>query len=466
VDLERKTGSAVAIKRNFFILIFFAFQNIVFAQGLQPQPPLELLNAGWGAPATGLGGAYVGIAEDLTAIYWNPAGLAQLPGLQVFGEYYISGDQDEDYAAEVFADRFESAQRFSGSGNQFDFVGVSYAFTSGSTRIVPAFAWHRNSGNPLERDLKELAGVVDFLTPSTFIQSQGAFNQEFKHPGEEYSVAVAASVNNQIMFGGTINFPGSTPETILTGLFHDTFNDISGPTTIRSDITLEQSLEEDVSGISFKAGFLFVPIEALKFGGTLRFPYTRRADLTLERQGTITTEGSTRPIQENATAETEIDIPFEWSVGASVFLRAGLRVTGSVTYADWEEVQQVTRNSSNPLLIPNSVLPYPSLRTNAFPQNSLLQWRGGLEYIMGQQGDGLSLRAGIFRDGQPYGDADSDRTNLDGYSFGAGYMSAGFGIDVAFTREKGDFVLTSTSGNNESSFTFSRFLISVSWISF
>jgi long-chain fatty acid transport protein len=38
---------------------------------------------GLGARATGMGGAFIGVADDWTAIYWNPAGLAQLRGTGV-----------------------------------------------------------------------------------------------------------------------------------------------------------------------------------------------------------------------------------------------------------------------------------------------------------------------------------------------------------------------------------------------
>ena len=34
--------------------------------------------AGVGVRAMGMGGAYVGVADDFTAVYWNPAGLAQM----------------------------------------------------------------------------------------------------------------------------------------------------------------------------------------------------------------------------------------------------------------------------------------------------------------------------------------------------------------------------------------------------
>jgi len=38
-----------------------------------------------GARAMGMGGAFVAVADDVTALHWNPAGLADLEGTQVFG---------------------------------------------------------------------------------------------------------------------------------------------------------------------------------------------------------------------------------------------------------------------------------------------------------------------------------------------------------------------------------------------
>lgn len=38
-----------------------------------------------GARPLGMGGAFVAVADDVTALHWNPAGLANLQGFQVFG---------------------------------------------------------------------------------------------------------------------------------------------------------------------------------------------------------------------------------------------------------------------------------------------------------------------------------------------------------------------------------------------
>jgi len=49
---------------------------------------------GSGARAVGMGGAFIGVADDATAASWNPAGLIQLekPEVSIVGEYFKSAE--------------------------------------------------------------------------------------------------------------------------------------------------------------------------------------------------------------------------------------------------------------------------------------------------------------------------------------------------------------------------------------
>jgi hypothetical protein len=48
----------------------------------------------WGARPAGLGNAFVGVADDINAIYWNPAGLAWLQHPELGSSHYL-GDKNE-----------------------------------------------------------------------------------------------------------------------------------------------------------------------------------------------------------------------------------------------------------------------------------------------------------------------------------------------------------------------------------
>jgi hypothetical protein len=47
---------------------------------------------GIGARAIGMGGAFVAVSDDATAIFWNPAGLTRLPGSQLHLSAYVPSD--------------------------------------------------------------------------------------------------------------------------------------------------------------------------------------------------------------------------------------------------------------------------------------------------------------------------------------------------------------------------------------
>ena len=47
----------------------------------------QFLKIGVGARAMGMGGAFSGVSDDITALYWNPAGIASLKGVNIGFEY-------------------------------------------------------------------------------------------------------------------------------------------------------------------------------------------------------------------------------------------------------------------------------------------------------------------------------------------------------------------------------------------
>lgn len=55
------------------------------------------LRLGAGARALGMGGAFVGVADDATAAYWNPAGLTWLNGWEITGMYTAGMNVDRSH---------------------------------------------------------------------------------------------------------------------------------------------------------------------------------------------------------------------------------------------------------------------------------------------------------------------------------------------------------------------------------
>ncbi len=94
------------LKIIYAIIFFFISKlSLVYGEVTTSKYAGEFLAVGVGARALAMGGAYVAASEDVTAIYWNPAGLAFLQSFQIHGMH---------------------AERFSGIVN-WDFLGLGYS---------------------------------------------------------------------------------------------------------------------------------------------------------------------------------------------------------------------------------------------------------------------------------------------------------------------------------------------------
>ena len=83
-QLSRRTASAIGnLSRIFIFLAISALSYPVFGQSLESVSKVattaaSFLEIGVGSRAIGMGGAFVAVADDATALYWNSAGIARL----------------------------------------------------------------------------------------------------------------------------------------------------------------------------------------------------------------------------------------------------------------------------------------------------------------------------------------------------------------------------------------------------
>jgi hypothetical protein len=88
----------------------------------------EVLSIGVGARALGMGGAYVGVADDSTAVYWNPAGLPKIKHIEVSaiqqGRQYSGGSLNEVGSQYFFMSGGMSIPKFGSIGAAIMRFGV------------------------------------------------------------------------------------------------------------------------------------------------------------------------------------------------------------------------------------------------------------------------------------------------------------------------------------------------------
>lgn len=77
IKLQQQKSNTVYLIR--FIVILIGWACLAILPAAAENYTGDFLTNGVGARALGLGGAYVSIADDATATYWNPAGIAGVP---------------------------------------------------------------------------------------------------------------------------------------------------------------------------------------------------------------------------------------------------------------------------------------------------------------------------------------------------------------------------------------------------
>jgi hypothetical protein len=124
------------VKIKITLLILVACFSSLRADGFKKYAG-EFLSAGVGSRALGMGGAFVAVANDVTAGYWNPAGLVESHGLQF---------------------QFMHAKQFM-SSIQYDYFGASKNLSEGSTIGLSLIRWGIN-------DIKDTRNALNGSTIS------------------------------------------------------------------------------------------------------------------------------------------------------------------------------------------------------------------------------------------------------------------------------------------------------------
>ena len=99
--------------------------TLVLVTGVVQAQQIEISSSlnpvGSGARATGMGGAFIAVADDATAASWNPAGLVQLEKPE-FSLVYSYQNSSQKYNS-------TNHQELSGTTNEWDIHSVNYALS-------------------------------------------------------------------------------------------------------------------------------------------------------------------------------------------------------------------------------------------------------------------------------------------------------------------------------------------------
>ncbi len=189
------------------------------------QTSSDFLNIGLGPRAVAMGGSFTGLADDASAVYWNPSGLGQLEQQ----EASFSHTQWVDaigYEYALYAYPTESRGTVAGSYSSLNKGGIpSYDETGtplgsvGVSASVASLAW---GGKFLEDKLslgfsgKWISETLASYSANSYAVDLGALGTLYEDPFRKVTAGLA--VRNLGQQGAFISQRGSLPRTLAVGV--------------------------------------------------------------------------------------------------------------------------------------------------------------------------------------------------------------------------------------------------------
>ena len=403
----------------FLCLIFLC--SLGFSNGLN-------LN-GIGARAIAMGGAFVGLADDFSAVFWNPAGLGQLKGTN-FG---LTGDLVFPKGSYQTSMPNEIYPFYPDPTLDVDATLPSRMYPAGLAGIYSAFGDYLVAGLGVYTpaglgakwegtDFAEVSGAPGFPNQNILWESfVGVIT---------FSPALAVNIQDRFFFGATLN--------VNYGMFNIARTAGWTPLFI-IPIDMGQ-YEESSTGWGFGAtvGLLVKPIDQLSFGVSFRTPtvinfkgeaklgeYANVAGTPLDLETDLLPSLSVPP---ESDFERAVTFPMWLGIGVAFHPLDSVTITADAQYTNWKNLSTIETDYDD--LIWQIFLEEES----AMELDWMDKWqlRFGFEFWIG---DNFALRAGYYNDPTPVPDETMNvllpSFSFNSFSAGFGYVMNGLAIDLA-----------------------------------
>jgi hypothetical protein len=444
------------------VIALFCAGSIARAQYPEDALRLAVPGSGVGARALGMGNAYTGVATDFSAIYWNPAGLAQAE----HGEFFMGMSLLNNKNNGTLSSRdalgnatiLGPSTSYSTNATSLNALGVVYPVPVRRGSLVLAFGYNRGSNfvsglsfsgfnknstiiqywapngkpYPPEISLAEKLALTDVdtvaktfrgkifgdLTQLGTVLESGGLN--------DWSVSGAVDMARDLSAGITLTFLSGSYRYDRTYREQDNQRLLAAPYDLKQ-LTLDEFIDGDINGVRAKFGLLYRVPGKFRLGFGIQTPTTLTVKETFGSAATsqfysvVKGQDTYGPVEEKSSNEYDVHTPWVLSAGASVILR-DLVLSADVEYTDWTQLEFAKANDD--LIAMNK-----DFKT-LFRGTANL--RAGAEYEI--PGISLRLRGGFMYTPSPFqGDPSSfDQKHITG---GLGFLlNESAMLDLAYAR--------------------------------
>jgi len=329
---------------------------------------LGIQGYGVGARALGMGNAYTGVASDYSALFWNPAGLAQLRyGEFSFGLSYLNNKDNSTF--------FGQSGSYSSSATNLNALGLVFPVPVRKGSLVFAFGYNRQSNfasgmafegfNPVSSIIQTWAPNGEKYPPEVTLAEQlelahvdtvtGTFispiNGNVTQRGEasekgglnNWSAGGAVDLARNLSVGVTLTYVAGTyrydrnyHELAAQGAYAPPFD--------MKELVTDDFIDGDIDGFNAKFGLLYRLPDWFRLGLAVKTPTSFTVKETF---GTTATSyfwtpdpqgySSYGPIDQPGSDEYTVHTPWVFSGGASLMI-LHLVLSGDIDYTDWTQL--------------------------------------------------------------------------------------------------------------------------------
>jgi len=327
--------------------IVFAGFMITTLIAQTPQEAVYFLHdeSGVGIKAQSMGNAYVGLANDYSAIYWNPAGLTQLETSEIDGSlYHLKYNNSATYLGSTILD--------DRTFTKLNSLGLAYKFPTSRGSFVLAFGYNRfknydeylyfsgfsqDSVN-IGFELDDNEGNAGFYPFSKNVQR----TEEIRQDGNlgAWSLGGGLQLSPNFAVGVTFDFFSGRNRYMLDFFQEDLDNNYNQYPADYDSYEVYNRITSNFSGWGVKIGTMLHLTDDLRAGLTVELPRSMTIFETYSSSDVLYFDDGYSSEADLGSGEWEyvIKYPYKFSGGASLDM-GPFTFAGSFDYRDWTQVE-------------------------------------------------------------------------------------------------------------------------------
>jgi long-subunit fatty acid transport protein len=390
------------------LLFLFILSTAIFGQD---KSRLNFYEQMYSARSLGMSNAFTAQADDLSAAWLNPAGLAfsKVPNLYL---NYLGDHQEYSYL-----DQESGESLYSYSGNMdlknLNFFSISSPVVIWGTNFTFAVSYYRYFPYALEGNNKGIEIKNDKIIEQLILEFKGS-----------YGIDILA-------FSGSFMIN----EYFSAGITHQIFLNSGNMTLNHKFLENEEDYSEieklGIKGSNLIFGAIFRPDESFSLAFSCETRVKGQYKYLYNKIEADEVSGNTK---NEESSESDILIPYRLNLGLSVKIMPFLRISYDHKRVYW------SRSTISDFLDNTSDIPFPSLDKFTTNQQDLICNRFGFEVKIDYDPLKLFVRGGLLFDKQLYTDNSNKKIIVKGFSLGLGfYILNHLSLDIGFQHKSGSW---------------------------